>query len=74
MVFKEFKELLDKFENISCRTTLDDADISIIRSQAYNYYIAQEKVQYSVGNSFAFANFVAGYLRAKIDAEQSNLL
>jgi hypothetical protein len=74
MTSKELEGLLSRFENFQCQEMFHDADISIIRSQAYNYYIAQEKVQYSAGNSFAFANFVAGYLRAKIDAEQGNLL
>jgi hypothetical protein len=70
---KELEELLTRFENFQHQETFLDADIHTIYLRAFDYYIAtHEKGQHDKGISFA--NFVAGYLRAKIDGEQSNLL
>jgi ADP-dependent phosphofructokinase/glucokinase len=77
MIFEEFKELLDRFEEVNCQSTVDDVDISLIHSRAYNYYMTHKGATSFVenfGKALAFANFVAGYLKAKIDAKRGNLL
>jgi hypothetical protein len=70
---KEIEELLTKFENFQSQETFHDADIYSLYLRAFDYYIAtHERVQQDKGVSFA--NFAAGYLRAKFDAEHNNLL
>jgi hypothetical protein len=70
---EKFEELLTRFDNFQYQRTFHDEDIHIVYLQAFDYYVAtHEKVQHDKGVSFA--NFVAGYLKAKLDAEQDNLL
>lgn len=70
---EELEELLIRFENFQSQETFNDADIHIVYLRAFDYYVAaHEKVQHDKGVSFA--NFVAGYLKAKLDAKQGNIL
>jgi septation ring formation regulator EzrA len=67
----KFKDLADRFEDFQKQKTFRDTDIDIEYSRAYDYY-TDKYDNADVG--FAFANFVAGYLKAKLDAEQGSLL
>jgi hypothetical protein len=70
---EELEKLLTRFENFQCQETFHDTDIYVNYLHAFDYYVAtHEKVQHDKGVSFA--NFVAGYLKAKFDAEQGILL
>lgn len=73
MAKEEIEELLTRFENFQSQETFHDADIHSVYLRAFDYYVAtHERVQHDKGVSFA--NFVAGYLRAKLDAKQGILL
>jgi hypothetical protein len=64
----ELEELLMKFENFQCLETFRDVDIYTVYLRSFDYYVdTHEKVQHDKGISFA--NFVAGYLKAKLDAK-----
>jgi hypothetical protein len=70
---EKFEKLLEEFEDFQCQETSHDADIYTVYLRAFDYYVTtHEKVQHDKGVSFA--NFVAGYLKAKIDAKQGDLL
>jgi hypothetical protein len=62
----ELEELLERFENFQSQETFHDATIYAVFLRAFDYYAAtHEKVQQD--KAVSFANFVAGYLRAKLD-------
>jgi hypothetical protein len=70
---EELEEFLKRFESFQCQETFHDSGIHTVYLRAFDYYVAtHEKVQHDKGVSFA--NFVAGYLKAKLDAEHNNLL
>jgi hypothetical protein len=66
------EKLIKKFEDFRCQKTVDESDIHVQQSRAYDYYETKHEGSHS-GDRLAFANFVAGYLKAKLDAEQGNL-
>jgi hypothetical protein len=66
------EKLIGKFDEFRCQKTFHEADICIQHSRAYDYYATQHGGSHS-GDRLAFANFVAGYLKAKLDAEQGVL-
>jgi hypothetical protein len=70
---EKLEELLTRFENFQCQKTFRDTDIYVVYLRAFDYYTAtHERAQHDKGVSFA--NFAAGYLKAKFDAEQGELL
>jgi hypothetical protein len=70
---EQFGKILVKFDEFRCQKTFLETDIHIAHSKAYDYYATLHEGGHH-GDRLAFANFVAGYLKAKIDAEQGNLL
>jgi hypothetical protein len=70
MTPEELEKLLTKFEDFCCQKTYPDSDIHTEYLRAYDYYLASHPMQAPTG--FMFANFVAGYLRAKLDADKKD--
>lgn len=69
----EIEDLLTRFENFQCQETFHDKDIYEVYLRSFNYYVAtHERGQYDKGLSFA--NFVVGYLKAKLDFDQNSLI
>jgi hypothetical protein len=72
MTTEEMEKLLTKFDEFQYQATFQDTNIHIEYVRAYDYFAdvrPGEQDKRSV-----FANFVAGYLKAKRDAKQGNLL
>jgi hypothetical protein len=65
---EELEKFLTRFEDFQCQETLHDADVYTVYLQSFDYYVStHEKAQHDKGVSFA--NFVVGYLKAKLDAK-----
>jgi hypothetical protein len=71
MTLEEMKKLIIKFEDFLCQKTFHETEIHVRVLRAYDYYMACHKEDCREGG-VPFANFVAGYLSAELDAKRNS--
>jgi hypothetical protein len=69
---EQLEKLLIKFNEFRCQKTFHDSETFVYARKAYDYCMTRNNGSHS-GNSLAFANFTAGYLKAAFDAERGSL-